>query len=290
MQNVMRSEAEMMRMIVETAKADERIRAVYMNGSRTNLNAVRDCFQDYDIVYVVTDAKPFYSDPDWIRRFGTILLMQMPEYMDYLLGKEYHPEQTFGWLMIFDDGNRIDLHVSALEYAKKDIRSDRLCRVLLDKDHQFDSIPPESDADHYVKKPSEDEYFCTCNEFWWCLNNVAKGMARKELTYAMDMLYDIVRPCLSKMLGWKVGAEHNWSVSVGKSCKYMDRYLSDETWQRYLDTVPQCRLESMQYAVNIMMELFEETAKTVAGYLGVSYCQKEADASKEYLRWALARG
>ena len=47
MQNVMRSEAEMMRMIVETAKADERIRAVYMNGSRTNLNAVRDCFQDY---------------------------------------------------------------------------------------------------------------------------------------------------------------------------------------------------------------------------------------------------
>lgn len=94
MQNVMRSEAEMMRMIVETAKADERIRAVYMNGSRTNLNAVRDCFQDYDIVYVVTDTKPFYSDPDWIRRFGTILLMQMPEYMDCLLGKEYHPEQS----------------------------------------------------------------------------------------------------------------------------------------------------------------------------------------------------
>ena len=38
----MRSEKEMMDLILETAKNDERIRAVYMNGSRTNPNAPKD--------------------------------------------------------------------------------------------------------------------------------------------------------------------------------------------------------------------------------------------------------
>lgn len=59
----MRSEQEMMTMILDTARADERIRAVGMNGSRTNPDAPRDIFQDYDIVYFVTDMQPFLADP-----------------------------------------------------------------------------------------------------------------------------------------------------------------------------------------------------------------------------------
>ncbi len=43
----------MLDLIINTAKEDERIRAVIMNGSRVNPNVKRDCFQDYDIIYVV---------------------------------------------------------------------------------------------------------------------------------------------------------------------------------------------------------------------------------------------
>lgn len=50
----MRTEEQMMKLILDTAKEDERILAVYMNGSRTNPNAPKDIFQDYDIIYVVT--------------------------------------------------------------------------------------------------------------------------------------------------------------------------------------------------------------------------------------------
>ena len=93
----MRSEEEMMNLILQVAKDDERVRAVYLNGSRTNPNAPKDCFQDYDVVYVVTDTKPYYENHDWINHFGTVLYMQMPEYMDLLLEKEYTPqtEQEF---------------------------------------------------------------------------------------------------------------------------------------------------------------------------------------------------
>lgn len=48
----MRTEKEMYDLILGTAQADDRIRGVYMGGSRTNPNAVPDLFQDYDVVYI----------------------------------------------------------------------------------------------------------------------------------------------------------------------------------------------------------------------------------------------
>lgn len=78
----MRTEQEMMDLILRTAREDPRIRAVYMNGSRTNPKVVPDLFQDYDIVYVVTETRPFLEDPHWIDRFGKRLYMQKPEEVD----------------------------------------------------------------------------------------------------------------------------------------------------------------------------------------------------------------
>lgn len=75
----MRTEEQMMKLILDTAKEDERILAVYMNGSRTNPNAPKDIFQDYDIIYVVTETESFQKDRTWIDRFGERLFMQYPE-------------------------------------------------------------------------------------------------------------------------------------------------------------------------------------------------------------------
>ena len=55
----MRAENEMYDLILKIAKNDSRIKAVYMNGSRTNENVPKDMFQDYDIVYVVEDIRSF---------------------------------------------------------------------------------------------------------------------------------------------------------------------------------------------------------------------------------------
>lgn len=58
----MRTEQEMFDLILNVAKNDDRILAVYMSGSRTNPNAKRDIFQDYDIEYVVKETKSFRED------------------------------------------------------------------------------------------------------------------------------------------------------------------------------------------------------------------------------------
>ena len=66
----MRSEKEMYELILSVAEKDERVRIVGMNGSRTNPNVPKDDFQDYDIVYVVTDMQSFLDHPSWIDIFG----------------------------------------------------------------------------------------------------------------------------------------------------------------------------------------------------------------------------
>ena len=91
----MRTESEMLALILQTAKEDARIRAVYMNGSRVNPNTRRDIFQDYDVVYVVTETASFIADERWIDRFGARLYMQLPE------KHEAHTEECWGWLVQF---------------------------------------------------------------------------------------------------------------------------------------------------------------------------------------------
>jgi len=52
--------------MVGYARENPSIRAVCMNGSRTNPIAKRDIFQDYDIVYVVESVSSFVDDKSWL--------------------------------------------------------------------------------------------------------------------------------------------------------------------------------------------------------------------------------
>lgn len=94
--------------------------------------------------------------------------------------------------MQFTDGNRLDLTVCTLSQSLKDMENDQLCRILLDKDNILLQIPEPTDEKYWVKKPSEKQFLDTCNEFWWCLNNVAKGLWREEVPYVMDMINYVV--------------------------------------------------------------------------------------------------
>ena len=141
-EKTMRSEDEMMKLILQVAEDDERVRAVYLNGSRTNPNAPKDCFQDYDVVYVVTETKPYYENLDWVKHFGTILYMQMPEYMDKLLGKEICWDETFGWLAI-----RNKEHLRALRNVEIVFAQGRM----FDHPNIYKNSIVEAELDKYLK-------------------------------------------------------------------------------------------------------------------------------------------
>lgn len=74
----MRSENEMFELFLNIADSDDRIAALYMNGSRTNPNVPKDIFQDYDIVYVVSETQSFISDKNWIECLGKFYICSIP--------------------------------------------------------------------------------------------------------------------------------------------------------------------------------------------------------------------
>ncbi|MCI8507840.1 MAG: aminoglycoside 6-adenylyltransferase [Lachnospiraceae bacterium] len=277
----MRREEIMYNLFLDIANEDDRILAVYMNGSRTNANAPKDIFQDYDIVFVVRETGSFIEDKEWIHRFGNILYMQYPdEHPDFPGDKE----NFYGWLMQFEDGVRVDLHVESVTHAKAHICDDRLCRILLDKVDVLPEIPEPSDADYYVKKPTEAQFRASANEFWWCSNNLAKGLWREEIPYVQDMANFVVRKELERMLSWKAGIKTNFTISVGKSAKYLYRWLSREEYQDYLNTYFGGTIEDAWSAVFCMCDLFDSTAQYVARELGYHYDREEGQAAAAFLR------
>ncbi|MDO5425432.1 MAG: aminoglycoside 6-adenylyltransferase [Eubacteriales bacterium] len=280
----MRTEQEMMELILRVAKEDERIRAAYLGGSRCNPNVPRDLFQDYDIVYVVDDIQPFLEDPGWIDVFGERLLMQLPMENDKNMGTAERFEGAYGYLIQLADGNRVDCFLQTLEASRKDLAASRLKRILLDKDGILPEVPEPSDITHWVQKPSENVYTACCNEFWWLLLNVAKGLWRGEILYAMDMLNKWIRPELFRMLEWQVGTEHAFSCSVGKCGKYLERYVTAQTWNAYLATFPEGNAEAVWESVDTMCGLFSQTARTVGERLGYAYPEEWERGSKTYLK------
>lgn len=279
----MRSEKEMLQLILNIAVRDDRIRAVYLNGSRTNQNVPKDIFQDYDFVYVVTETATFIEDEIWIDVFGKRLYMQLPEAMDKMMGKACDLAHCYGYLIQLADGNRIDLHLQTFEYSKKHIMQDKLCIILMDKDNILPEIPEASDENFWVKKPDQVMYSCCCNEFWWCLNNVAKGLWREEIPYAMDMINLYVRPQLVMMLSWHIGIQTSFSCSIGKSGKYMNAFLTPEIWCQYLSTFSAAQIPSVWTAVFIMCDLFDRLAHSIALNLDLTYNEQEAQNSLYFL-------
>lgn len=277
----MRNYQQMMDAILGFAHQDERVRMVVMNGSRTNPNVPKDMFQDYDIVYIVNEMESFTSDPHWIDVFGERIMMQTPEIMPMFPSDR---EGRFSYLMLFADGNRIDLTLVPVADKETCIKADKLTIILLDKEGAYSEFPAPSDEDYWVKRPTADFFTNCCNEFWWVSTYVAKGLWRKEILYAHDHLNLYVRPMLIKMLEWQVGIETDFSLSTGKNGKYLEKYLPAQSWEELLTTYADGSYEGVWNALFAMGNLFRKTAENVAHQLNYKYSLEEDQRVTNYLK------
>ncbi len=276
----MRSEGEMMDLILGTAREDVRIRAVMMNGSRANPNAPRDFFQDFDIVYFVHDVAPFKQNIPWIDRFGERMILQLPDDMT-----DPPPDDTisYGYLIQLADGNRIDLTFYPID--KLDVREeDSQTVVLLDKDGILPPYPPASDRDYLPKPPTAKRFDDCCNEFWWVSAYVAKGLWREELTHAKYVHEHYVREQVMKMLDWSGGVKTGFSRSTGKNGKYLKQYLEPELWAMLEQTFADASYEQSWEALLVMGDLFRKIAGAVATHFGYEYPYGDDERVSAHLR------
>jgi aminoglycoside 6-adenylyltransferase len=251
-----------------------------MVGSRANPNVPRDPFQDFDIVYLVTDVAAFKYNFDWIKRFGEIMIMQMPEDM-----QDPPPSNDGGfvYLMQFTDGNRIDLGIYPVTKLDE-LGKDSLSLVLLDKDRIIGPVAPASESDYLPKPPTAKVFSDCCNEFWWVCPYVAKGLWREEITYAKHMLDQVVRVELMKILVWHIGVKTRFLRNPGKLGKYFNRYLEPELWAMLLKTYADASYEHTWDALVTTCDLFRMVAVRLAAHFGFDYPHSDDEKVSAHLR------
>lgn len=263
----MRTEKQIYDMILNFAKADERIRMVTLEGSRTNKNILPDAFQDFDITFFVTDMDSFTKDDAWLDIFGERLMMQKPEDMELFPAVE----KGYSYLMLFCDDVKIDLTLLPLDLIDAYFTWDKLVKLLLDKDNRICKPPVPTDVDYHLQRPTERMFDDCCNEFWNTVPYVVKGLCRREILFAIDHMNDIVRKELLRMISWLVGTKQGFGFSLGKNYKFLDRYISKELWNRLMTTYRMDSYERMWDSLELCMELFREVSKEVAQRMEYSY-------------------
>ncbi len=164
----MRAESEMYDIIIRTAESDDRVLAVYLKGSRANPNAHKDICQDFDIMYVVKETESFRTDLSWMEPFGKVILKQEQDDA-FGYGERFkiqdHYDETYSRLLLFEDGNRIDIGVETLEAVQKGSNRNKLFVPLLDKTGCLPQLPPPTDEEFFTYPQSYEEGFMKYMEF-----------------------------------------------------------------------------------------------------------------------------
>ena len=256
-----RTPEEMMNLILSRAENDAHIRVVGMEGSRTNQNIPKDRFQD-----------------TWVNVFGERLIMQKPEDMELFPAVE----DGYSFLMFFTDYNKIDLTILPLTALEDYLNGDGLREILLDKDGRVEEKPTPTDKEYHIQKPGARSFDDCCNEFWNITIYVVKGLCRRELLFAIDLLA-MMRNELLRMLSWQVGSAYGFTFSVGKNYKFIGQYLPAEQWQALLSTYRTDSVENTWRSLFTCHELFRDAAKNFAAKYGYTYPDYDENVSR-YVR------
>ena len=263
-----RNQEQMLRLILQVPE-NIQVEAVAMSGSRTDTKALKDEFQDYDVVYVVDDLDNLTRDLSWLDRFGKRIIEQ---------------EVTLGhrrlYLMLFEDGNRIDLTLCPKEDINEWVDSEACFTVLVDDKGLFESYSP-SPQRFWIHPASEADFKKACNEFWWVSAYVVKGICRHQVIYATDHLYGICQQELLKVLAWQVAADKG-TVDVGKNYKCLFNYMSAEKEKEFSNLLDFSSVEKLTHSLFATMDLFHREAQILAQKMGFDYYKKVAEKMIEY--------
>ena len=264
----MRTEPQMLDLIFQTAKVLQ-VNAVAMSGSRTNPKALKDEFQDYDVVYVVDDLDNLTIDLSWLDSFGKRIIEQ-----HNVLGNRRL------YLMLFEDGNRIDLTLCPTEYIQEWVDSEADYTVLKDEKSLFAPYSPNPQR-YWTNPASEIDFEKACNEFWWVSAYVVKGICRNQLIYATDHLYGICQQELLKVLAWKVSSDRG-KVDIGKNYKYLFNYLPAEKEKEFPVLLDFSSKEKITQSLFATMKLFHQEAQSLAQKMGFDYDKEVAERMIQY--------
>ena len=195
----------------------------------------------------------------------------------------YAGHDNFAYLIQFKDGNRIDLTLIDVCNIDKEqgYREPRI--VLLNKDNFKELKQINDESVFYIQKPSEMEYYNTCNEFRWLSVYISKGLCREEIYYAKYAYDVLMMEMFIKMLNWKIGVDNDFNVTTGDHSKYLKRFLTLEEMKRFHSVFPNGTYEDIWSKLYVIYDYFAEIAKYVGEALKYNFDAKETEEVRSFL-------
>lgn len=259
--------------ITDIARSDENIRGVVLYGSRADSDVKPDQYQDFDIYYIVNDKEKFNASV-----FENVKLCFVPS--------EVYPELFQGenaYLMLFDDDDRIDLTVGTMQTFLTNHTDGQLMKCLLDKDDKIHRLN-DSDRSSYWVKPIDGKTFRnTCSEFLWETQNMAKGLKRDELPFAIFIRDISLRNMLNRFIDTYIGINNDYKVSVGTLGKYRKKYLSKAQYELYKNTYLSNTTEDVWKSLFYMIDLFGSLGRYIADKCNFIYPEEDEQYMRDYL-------
>jgi aminoglycoside 6-adenylyltransferase len=259
--------------IIDIAKSDENIRGVILYGSRADNSVIPDQYQDYDVYYIVNDKQRFD-----VSVFEDVKLCFIPS--------EVYPElfpDEDAYLVLFGDDDRIDLTVCTMQTFLTCHTHGQLMKCLLDKDDRLNTLNGDDRSTYWVKQLDSKTFRNTCLEFFWETQNLAKGLKRDELSFALFIRDISLRDMLNRVVDTYIGINNDYKVSVGTLGKYRKKYLSEVQYELYTNTYLSNTIEDIWRSLFFMIDLFGSLGRDIANKCNFTYPEEDEQYMRDYL-------
>ncbi len=266
---------DVVRRLIQWADQQDLVRAMLLTSTRANPHTPVDIFSDYDVVLVVADIHPFFTNRAWLEDFGPVLVV----YWDPLSPEPAYGIEQTGNVIQYADGLKIDFRLWPVALLHQITQAPTLpagldggYTVLVDKDHLTDGMRSPSYRAYIPTRPSEETYQTMIQDFFSDAPYVAKCLWRDELLPAKWCLdYDMKHNYLRPMLEWQMERDHGWSVPTGALGKGLKKRLPAEIWRQLERTYAGAGIADNWEALFRTLALFRQVAIAVADDLGYAY-------------------
>jgi aminoglycoside 6-adenylyltransferase len=268
-------EDEIIQRLVQWAENQDPVRAMLLTSTRANPNASVDLLSDYDVVLVVPDIQPFYSDRHWLEAFGEVLVA----YWDPIQPWPGYAIEYFGNVIQYIDGLKIDFTLWPIALFQQIVAAPQLTAdlddgyaILLDKDQLTEGMKVPTYTVYIPAPPSAETYQRMIEEFFSDAPYVAKCLWRDELLPAKWCLdYDMKHLYLRVFLEWRMELDHNWLLKTGNLGKGLKKQLPPAIWSQLQSAYAGAGIEENWDALLQTLAVFRRVAIEVGERLGYPY-------------------
>jgi aminoglycoside 6-adenylyltransferase len=252
--------------IIKYFKDDSGILAVYLQGSRVYAKKHVDKYSDYDFLVFVDDITKYTGLDGFLSQLEEILIMQKTS-DSYNHPYDYFGRDPFTYLIQFCNTERLDItFVDRCDSLKSIDVSDPMIPIIDKANYKF--INTNELVNNYnLYQPSQKEFSDTVNEFYWISLYVVKAIKRKELIQAMTFYQNFFLKMLMKMVGFWIGSNYDYEITLGKNYRFLRDYLEKPACDEIEELFFVDKQDAIIKKVFLAFDIFEKYSQQVKIFL-----------------------